>query len=693
MYLRSLLLRNWKAFEDCSLDFGDPTHDRNVILIGGKNGYGKTSLFEAIALGLYGRDGLRLVQRATQAMDEDRRTQSFREFLGRALNGRALRRGQDSCSVRLQFVGDDAQRIEIERTWYFTSSGTLQQNDPEQLRILKGADRRAVRAPPSETDPDAWYRDWLARTFLPAHLAGFFLFDGEMASAYAERDMSVQVREGIEGLLGLVWLRRLADALRKYAIKRSGEVVKGIDAERIRTLEDAVATSENKIREAKTRLAEIERELADLTIQQDALVAELAGYGGSSAAELKDLLKQRADREKELRQLEDQLARIAELQLPLALAGASLRDRLSAQLSAEAKREQWLAARAEGRQRAEFVVRAVDTRLDRSEPPLTMAQRGNVRSALSEALEQLWHPAPEGVAVEVRHAHVSGPRRDELQVRLQEAARISARSVNAMIDAKHRLVAALRDINRAIESKEATTTPQQEEKRQRLKELQRRFGGLRQEEGELRARVNSRQVELDQKRKDLQRQRGQLGQSERPARLAKRAEDIAAMLDRLVLDALPLQTGQIAQEMTAAIEAMAHKKDQFREVAIGESGEVRLLGPTGRDLRAYDLSAGEKQIFTQALFAAVAAVSERSFPLIIDTPLGRLDEEHRLGVLRYLAQRPGQVILISTDTEVTGPYLDAIRNRVGRAWRLENRTDGELGRSWAVRGYFPGQGL
>jgi DNA sulfur modification protein DndD len=693
MYLRSLTLRNWKAFEECRLDFGEPTARKNVVLIGGKNGYGKTSLFEAIALGLYGRDGLRLVQRATQALEEDRKTQSFREFLGRAFNGRAVQRGQTSCSVGLQFVGDDGQPIEIERTWYFTSSGALQQADPEQLRIFKGPDRRVVRAPPSEPDSDAWYRDWLARSFLPAHLAGFFLFDGEMASAYAERDMGVQVREGIEGLLGLVWFGRLADSLRKYAINRSGQVVKGIDAERIGALEEAIASAENEIGKAKARLTEIEQELANLTTQQDALMAEFASYGGSSAAELQHLLKQRADHEKELRLQEEALARIAELELPLALAGATLRERLSAQLAAEAKREQWHAAAGHAKERAKSVVHIVDDRLLQVEPPLSKTQREAVREAVREALEHLWHPAPEGAAREVRHAHVSGQRREELQVRLREAAQISAGSVNALIEAKSRSNAALRGINREIESSEVMATPQLEAKREQLKVLQQKLGGLRQEEGELRAFVKSREAELDQKRKDLQRQRGLLGQSERPARLAKRAEDIAAMLDRLVKDALPMQTGQIAQEMTEAIAAMAHKKDQFRRVEIGETGEVRLLGPNGRDLRAYDLSAGEKQIFTQALFAAVAAVSERCFPLVVDTPLGRLDEEHRLGVLRYLAKRPGQVILISTDTEVVGPYLDAIRDRVERTWRLENRTEGELGRSWAVRGYFPGQGF
>ena len=87
---------------------------------------------------------------------------------------------------------------------------------------------------------------------------------------------------------------------------------------------------------------------------------------------------------------------------------------------------------------------------------------------------------------------------------------------------------------------------------------------------------------------------------------------------------------------------------------------MQLLNTDGVDVRAYDLSAGEKQIFTQSLISAVSSVSGRMFPMLIDTPLGRLDIEHRKGVLRHLANREHQVILLSTNTEVAGEYLREI---------------------------------
>ena len=126
-------------------------------------------------------------------------------------------------------------------------------------------------------------------------------------------------------------------------------------------------------------------------------------------------------------------------------------------------------------------------------------------------------------------------------------------------------------------------------------------------------------------------------------------------------------------------------------MTINEEGDVELASPDGRDLRQYDLSAGEKQIFTQALFSAIAEVSERAFPLVIDTPLGRLDENHRLNVLKHVTGRRGQVILISTDTEVVGAFLAAIRNKVAKFYIIRNKVEGGVARSWCEEGYFDGQ--
>jgi DNA sulfur modification protein DndD len=71
VYLKSIVLRDWKVYApEVQFDFPEPGRRKNVVIIGAKNGFGKTSLLEAIIFGLYGRDAMPLVARAEQGGDE-----------------------------------------------------------------------------------------------------------------------------------------------------------------------------------------------------------------------------------------------------------------------------------------------------------------------------------------------------------------------------------------------------------------------------------------------------------------------------------------------------------------------------------------------------------------------------------------------------------------------------------------------
>ena len=145
MHLLSINLRDWKAYESAKFEFPAPSKNKNVILIGGRNGFGKTTLFEALALGLFGRDGLRLVLRAGVASDEQGRAQSFKDFIERALYGDALKQGRSSCRIELKFEEESGDPIWIERTWFFNDAGKLKNGAAgEQLRIFQGVARRGL---------------------------------------------------------------------------------------------------------------------------------------------------------------------------------------------------------------------------------------------------------------------------------------------------------------------------------------------------------------------------------------------------------------------------------------------------------------------------------------------------------------------------------------------------------------------
>ena len=117
---------------------------------------------------------------------------------------------------------------------------------------------------------------------------------------------------------------------------------------------------------------------------------------------------------------------------------------------------------------------------------------------------------------------------------------------------------------------------------------------------------------------------------------------------------------------------LIHKKNFVTSLQIEpETFFVTLRDQSHRVITQERLSAGERQLLAVATLWDLARASGRPLPTIIDTPLGRLDTRHRNNlVTRYFPHASHQVILLSTDEEIVGPYLDRIKPKVGRAYEL-----------------------
>ena len=227
--------------------------------------------------------------------------------------------------------------------------------------------------------------------------------------------------------------------------------------------------------------------------------------------------------------------------------------------------------------------------------------------------------------------------------------------------------------------------PDVDKKQTRLTELNKKIEDLSQEIGTITPEKESLDAQIKNKNEELGRLYSGRDQAKPYNRRITRANTVANMIDEIVEAAVPSQINSIAEAMTNVYKDIAHK-ELVEKVDIDDQCGVKLLDKDGNDVRDIDASAGEKQIFTQALISAVSTVWGRAFPTVIDTPLGRLDERHRIGVLKHLAKQKRQVILLSTDTEVMGDYLREIEQHIQRKYLVSH--DVTTGTSTAEVGYF-----
>jgi DNA sulfur modification protein DndD len=125
--------------------------------------------------------------------------------------------------------------------------------------------------------------------------------------------------------------------------------------------------------------------------------------------------------------------------------------------------------------------------------------------------------------------------------------------------------------------------------------------------------------------------------------------------------------------VTTSFNLLCRKKDTMRRISIDPNTfAVTVIDRDGHPIPKSQLSAGEKQVYAISMLWALAKTSRRPLPVIIDTPLARLDRDHRhLLAGNYFPHASHQVLMLSTDTEVDESYFEIISPNISHAYLLE----------------------
>ena len=146
----------------------------------------------------------------------------------------------------------------------------------------------------------------------------------------------------------------------------------------------------------------------------------------------------------------------------------------------------------------------------------------------------------------------------------------------------------------------------------------------------------------------------------------------------------------MAKTMTECYKKISSKKNLIDQITMDPvTLDFQYRGVSGEIIPKASLSAGEKQLMVVSLLWSLAICSKWKLPVIIDTPLSRLDSAHRLSLVTiYFPQASEQTIILSTDTEIDEYYYSAMKNSVGDEFTLIY--DDVCHCSTIQRGYFTG---
>ncbi|MBL4680885.1 MAG: DNA sulfur modification protein DndD, partial [Pseudomonadales bacterium] len=190
--------------------------------------------------------------------------------------------------------------------------------------------------------------------------------------------------------------------------------------------------------------------------------------------------------------------------------------------------------------------------------------------------------------------------------------------------------------------------------------------------------------------KDIQRIHDKYKSASNVSEAVTNAQNTNSLLEQFAKELTEIRVKQLEDEFIKSYQKLARKDDLNISARINTNTfDVELIDEHGNAINRKELSAGEKQIYAIAILEALGKTSGRKLPIIIDTPLGRLDSHHRDKLIEgYFPDASHQVIILSTDTEVDENYFNKgkFANSISRAYEI--KFNGETKASKLAEGYF-----
>ncbi|MBU1001903.1 MAG: DNA sulfur modification protein DndD [Proteobacteria bacterium] len=688
MWISKIELTNFKSYEHQVFTFPEACDGKNIVLIGGMNGYGKTSILEALYLCLYGKDAINHLARAGLKTED---LKGYPTFLERAFNGEAFRKGSDMMMLRVVINKTKTVAFDISRKWYFRSNGTW---TAEEETVVRELDRDVPGTPKLDGRNNFHLSDMLDDFFVPAHIAPFFFFDGEEVKKLADQGRVEQVKQGLEGLLGVVLLRMLSDRLRTFAgQKRNGVVT--VDENKLNKLLDTLLEDQASLNTSREKIFIATEKESELRIERESLLNRITtiGGGGGDIATVKDLVEEREQFRNKIKECRKKLEELLTGRLPFHLASKDILNKFKNQIEGEIRYYKWEADKGSLEPRKiEFKTAFNNERTPEINPNLTEAQVEAIHQRIDSAWASLFYPPPEDCATVIIHSYLHELLRHKI-LEFMDSISLGRQEIHSLLREEKQLSKHIDELARRIYKiegidRDGTLATLKDE----LKEIQDRLDHLQEQMRiddragiALEAKVSSQKAEYEREKKKLD--------DSSPARtIIEKSERVRKVIDQLIPALFPLKVKELGAAMTKFYKQLAHK-DQVAKIEILDNGQSRILGKSNKEI-TFDRSAGENQIFATALLAGLAQVSGVNAPMVVDTPLGRLDSTHRLNILNFWTDdKQRQVILLSQDEEIHYDFFQQIKGSVIKTYLLEYQDVGDgIGRTTAKEGcYFEGK--
>lgn len=679
MFIKEIELNNFRIYKGINKIDLLPTSDKNIVVVSGKNGFGKTTFLMSLVWCLYGKQ-MEKVDELYQKEIADKG--GYGKYIGNSLNRLAKAEGETKFSVAVTFRDVKipeitCNEIKITRTYDIVTSST----DKVEV-LIDGFQNELIQDLTTEGKQDGeeiFIRDFI----LPIEIAKFFFFDAEKIVSLAEINSPEQRRllsKAYTEVLGIKKYEDLKDQLENIQDEYRKKSAKPEERSEFNQIETDIKNRQISIDTIETEIQRLGQEKIEKQSESTEIQMKLIQEGNMMTMEQLNQLKQEETLLSEkIQNLQNDLKDLFDL-IPFGLAGETLFE-VSIQLESEKHYK-------ESKYKQEDVGEKTKKIID----DIEFAKKGftgiidtEVRDFYETQIKNLvrkyfFSDVPElPTTFEPIHdfSDVTYNELNSLISNLKHTFRSIftklndeySRSKNDLDSIRRRIRAAEKD---AEDEYVANLREQKGRLDHRIFSIEKDIYDLGEKIGGFKNDIKS----LKQRQEEL---RKKLDDSRRYSEKDKKTQELVSNLKGFIKEFKVNTKRKLEENILNELNVLMHKKGFIKKVIVdinhaGDDVDINLFNIREEKIDKGSLSMGERQMYASALLKALVEESEIEFPVFIDSPMQKFDRDHAENVIKeFYPNVSKQVVLFPLiHKELTEGEFELLKPKVSKSYIIHN---------------------
>lgn len=682
MTIREIELNNFRIYKGKNKINLSPDGDRNLIIVSGNNGFGKTTFLMSLVWCLYGKNMGKVDELYRKEIDEKG---GYSKYIGNSLNFEAQKNGETKFSVAVTFTDVEIPDTPCTEITIVRSYDSATNYDDELEILIDGRKNDLFTGSKEEIakEEEIFIRDYI----LPIEIAKFFFFDAEKIVSFAQintpeqrKDLSLAYSQvlGIQKYEDLKSeLERIQDEYRRASAKPqekrefNGLIIE-IDSkeEIIDTLTDEIANLEDDRVIKRHDSAELQSKL----IREGDLM---------SADELERLNNRKSELNTALKDAEDGLKDFYSL-IPFGLSGSLLAE-LTTQLETEKAYKQNKLQLDGVNDKTDVIIGDIEEAKKNLHFPIDLKVRDFYEAQIRLLIKKHFYNDLDESKFEhfsLLHDFSQGQAEEfmRLLIKIKDGKSLFESLLNRYTKLKAELYSIEKNIREAEKKAESDYV---QNLRIRKDRIDRDIDFIGQEIGKKQQEIESlrEQITAHKKQKDFLSKKIEVSEQNRA--VDSEATRLIHTIQKFLIRFKDEKKKALAKKLETKLQSYLHKTNLVKKVVVdingnGDDVDITLFGFDDRKIDNSILSMGERQMFASALLSALVDETEIEFPVFIDSPMQKFDLLHTKNVLtKFYPNVSKQVILFPLlKKELTEEEYQYIEPIVSKSYLISNEKGG-----------------